>query len=418
MHYKQAIGIPPSLLYPMFIAPPVALMGITYYMSHFPKPVFPTEPNIEPALDVFPPPDLKTLYELAKARKKQKELERLKATEKGSEKTAAVDAYVRPAVRLLVTGPIGLIYNLPAVVTALLLIPFIKSHIYPAFGQLHKAYIKSERKEEEIKQYRALLHSTAVRDMLNQGMPEVAWVALAPKQREKVIQRLKAYGFEDDEIRDVIKDWESQIDAMNEVAKEYEKQMQEIQEQIQTQPTTEKTAAITLPTVIATYPLLANYFLVKHLNRISEPLLYKLQEPGNVALKKIRKLPEIKELESELIDVSDIEMQRLEKNVSELFDVIETIKDLREELEKQKAQESDKERRKQINHEIKRLETQEKETKRLMEQIFERSPELQQVKTVVVKKEIVRQPEQPKEKAKEKEQKKVDTTELAKLFLR
>ena len=128
-------------------------------------------------------------------------------------------------------------------------------------------------------------------------------------------------------------------------------------------------------------------------------------------------MEDIRELESQMVDVADIEVHRLGKNVSELFDVVEAIKDMREELERKKAVEKNQETAKRIEHEIKQLKAQERQAKKLLEDYFERSPEELEGGLGEVIKEMPTKSRKGKPTT-SKKQERVTTSDLAKLFIR
>jgi hypothetical protein len=421
MHYKQAIfGIPPSLIYPAFLAPSLAFLGLSYYLSNYPRPIGPSEPDIDVDEPILFSERLKSLYQIAKERRKRKE------KESESDSSLTKKGFLG-AVRLL-TLPAGFFYAPVGTVGALLITPYARAHLHAGLGTLNKAFLKAQRAEQEALRHQLLLKQTLAQDFLRQGMPEIAWEVLGPEEKERVIKRLKAYGFEQEEIDSVLSEWEKQIEEMERVAKEYEEKI--LKEKVEAPPNAaippqlakepkrprKKAANLALATVLAS-PVIFSYMMAKQLLKVQEPLTFYIDQPKQIALKRIRELEDIKELEGQMVDVADIEVHRLGKNVSELFDVVEAIKDMREELERKKAVEKNEEAAKRIEHEIKQLKAQESQAKKLLEDYFERSPEEFEGGLGEVIKEMPTKSRKGKP-TKSKKQERVTTSDLAKLFIR
>jgi hypothetical protein len=404
------------------LAPSLAFLGLSYYLSNYPRPIGPSEPDIDIEEPILFSERLKSLYQIAKERRKKKEKE--SDSDSPSTKKAFLGAF------RLVTLPASFFYAPVGTVGALLTIPYARAHLHAGLGTLNKAFLKAQRAEQEALRHQLLLKQTLVQDFLRQGMPEIAWEVLSPEEKESVIKRLKAYGFDKEEINLVVGEWEKQIEEMERVAKEYEEKILKEQEKTkapsgivplpqlsqESKRPRKKAANIAAATIVAA-PVILSYMMAKQLLKVQEPLTFYIDQPKQVALKRIRELEDIKELEGQMVDVADIEVHRLGKNVSELFDVVEAIKDMREELERKKAIEKNQEVAKRIEHEIKQLETKERQAKKLLEDYFERSPEELEGGLGEVIKEMPTKSRQGKP-TKSKKQERVTTSDLAKLFIR
>lgn len=401
MLYKEAIlGYGPRYLFPLFLGPSAVLLGITYYSSLFPRPFPVKEISLPPPESDFPPPQLKLIYEIAKLRLKEKEEER-----KGEKKEAAVKK--------------GMINSAIWTIGALLTIPHIRTNMYSLAGNINQELLKLERKEEEQKEYYSLLQLATIKKLLNQGMPEIAWASLSDEEKERVISLLESYGFEKEDIQPIIKDWEKQIKEMEKV----------VQEAIKKRKVQVKKTASMVPWLIIPPAYLTTLLTGKalgHLTSVSEPYLG-VRLPSEVALSQVRKLPEIKDLEAQYMDPSDIFINRLQKNVTELLLTVDTIQELKEELERKKRKEQSKVEKEKIDLEIKKLEAKERETKRLLSSLFDRPP----TKGELIENRILAEIE--KEKKEEEKKKKLteeqtqsttrkrrprSSTELAELFVR
>jgi|YNPMSStandDraft_1061717.scaffolds.fasta_scaffold10362_4 hypothetical protein len=423
MHYKQAIfGIPPSFLYPAFLAPSLAFLGLSYYFSNYPRPIGPSEPDIDVEEPVLFSDRLKSLYQIARQRRKKKE------KEFESDSLSTKKAF-SGALRLA-TLPASFLYAPLGTVGALLIIPYVRAHLHAGLGTLNKAFLKTQRAEQETARHQLLLKRTLVQDFLRQGMPEVAWEVLSPEEKESVMKRLKAYGFDQEEIDLVLPEWEKQLREMERVSKEYEEKILKEQEKtkaplgialppqlVRESKRPRKKAASSALSTILSAPFILSYLMAKQLLKVQEPLTFYIDQPKQVALKRIRELEDIRELESQMVDVADIEVHRLGRNVSELFDVVEAIKNMREELERKKAVEKNKETTKKIEHEIKQLKAQERQAKKLLEDYFERSPEELEGGLGEVIKEMPTKSRKGKPTT-SKKQERVTTSDLAKLFIR
>ena len=289
MHYKQAIlGIPPSLMIPAFLAPSLAFLGLSYYLSNYPRPIGPSEPDIDIEEPILFSERLKSLYQIAKERRKRKEKESeldSSLTKKG----------FLEAVRLL-TLPASFFYAPVGTVGALLITPYARAHLHAGLGALNKAFLKAQRAEQEAARHQLLLKQTLVQDFLRQGMPEIAWEVLSPEEKERVINRLKAYGFDKEEINSVVSEWEKQIEEMERVAKEYEEKILKEQEKAKAPPgivplpkpaqeskkPRKKAANVAWATLLAS-PVILSYLMAKQLLKVQEPLTFYIDQPKQVA---------------------------------------------------------------------------------------------------------------------------------------
>jgi len=412
-HLKSAqLGFSPSLLIPLAIAPPLIYAGFGYYMANYPRKLLPKPTGLAPPEEDLLSGDFPVIYYLAKERLNQKKEEREKKKKQefsfyekqGFFYKQAQNPYrqLRTLFRIATT-PAGIMLNLVPFTVLALTLPHVRSNIFPVLGSINKKILTQERKEAEKSEYSKLIQFAAVQDMLRRGMPDMAWASMTPEQRKMVIERVKAYGFTDDDIQEVVKPWDEQLEEMKKIVKELEEKNKPKQQKTEDSSSPKATSTIefqpplemedALPAAIPFEPdssvmdqpstrekkastallvalpltqagLIGTYYVASNFAATPPPVLG-VKSPSTMIFKNIRKVPEIAEIEAEYTDPSDIVLHRIQKKIFDTERALAAIAEMKEELQKQKRIAKDK---KEIDLELKKLEAEEKQMQQTLKE--------------------------------------------------